>query len=190
MGQIKCVLFERAPEIARFYRRYSSSTPCPAMPGEYSYHDATVPMDVVPLEGDTIHEQDMPPKDDPLWPKMCDRCKQYAFVDDDRWQVFVDWRFRNTETGEIVNFRNLQVGAMYDCHWYGKDMRGPDGKALVVILPDRTPWCIDGCAHPPGQPPVMPAWTRTGTPPNVSASPSILTPGYHGWLKDGVLTDC
>lgn len=189
MGQIKCVLFERVPEIARYYRRYAKDHECEYKPGVMSYCNACTFMDVIPLEGDTIHEQPMPPKDDPMWPKGCERCG-YPFVDEDRWQVFTDWRFRNTETGEIVNFRELPVGAMYDCHWYGKDMRGPDGKALVVILPDRTPWCIDGYAHPKGQEPIPHAWTRTGTPPNVSASPSILTPGYHGWLKDGVLTDC
>lgn len=32
-------------------------------------------------------------------------------------------------------------------------------------------------------------WTRTGTPPTITASPSILTPRYHGFLQGGVLTD-
>jgi hypothetical protein len=41
-----------------------------------------------------------------------------------------------------------------------------------------------------GKPRRFPAWTRTGEPPNVTANPSINWVGfYHGWLKNGVLTD-
>jgi hypothetical protein len=188
MGQITCVWFERVPEIARFYRRYGRTNECEWKPGVLSYCNACVPMDVVPLAGEDIDIQPMPPKDDPRWPTKCERCG-YEFVDSDPWQVFSDWRFKNTETNSILNFRDLPVGAMYHTHWYGDEMRGPDGLALTVILPDRTPWCIDGYAHNNGVR-TPNGWTRTGTPPKVSANPSIMTPGYHGWLKDGVLTDC
>lgn len=37
--------------------------------------------------------------------------------------------------------------------------------------------------------PVKP-WTRTGAIPKVTCSPSILTPRYHGFLRDGFLEEC
>jgi hypothetical protein len=59
-----------------------------------------------------------------------------AFVDTDHWQVFTDWLFKNSETGELQELRKLPPGAMYNLHWMDKDMRGPDGLALTVMLPD------------------------------------------------------
>lgn len=167
----------------------SSDHDCPGMPGEHSYCNGFVLRDIIDYHSDIIDVQDAPPHDDPRWPTKCDKC-DYVFKDTDYWQIFSDWIYANTETGEEVAFRDLPVGAMYDADWYPDDYRGSDGLALTVILPDKTPWTIDGYASPEGQPRVPHAWTRTGTPPKVSASPSILTKGYHGWLRDGVLTDC
>jgi hypothetical protein len=188
MSSIRCVWFERVQKMARSYRRFSFDHQCEYKPGVMSYCNAQVPMDIIPMEGDTIGGQTLPPKDDPNWPTKCERCSR-PFDEKDHWQVFCDWIFMNTETGEEVKFRDLPVGAMYNTHWYGADMRGADGLSLTIILPDRTPWCIDGYASNNGQREPR-AWSRTGTPPKVTASPSIMTPGYHGWLRDGVLTDC
>jgi hypothetical protein len=149
--------------------------------------NALVYLDDAPLEGDTIDVQEHPPRT-ANWPKLCDQCG-HPFVDTDHWQVFTDWLFKNSETGELHELRKLPPGAMYHTHWYDDDMRGPDGLALTVMLPDRTPWCIDGYAHNNGVR-TPHGWTRTGTPPNVSVSPSILTPNYHGWLRNGVLESC
>jgi hypothetical protein len=187
--QVVCVWFERIPKILRRLRRFSRDRDCPIQgPGHCSCCDAWVPLDTIPWEKDIIEVQQHP-LDDPKWPTKCERCG-YVFPETDHWQVFCEWMYRNTATGEEVNFRALPIGAMYDSHWIGKDMRGPDGLALTVILPDKTPWIIDGCAYPEGQAPVMHAWSRTGTPPKITASPSIQTPRYHGWLRDGVLTSC
>lgn len=71
----------------------------------------------------------------------------------------------------------------YRRDWYGK--RPP----LFVVTP-AGPWCVDaqstdGHGNYTGH-----GWTVTGTPPNLTASPSINMVGiYHGWLKNGVLTD-
>jgi hypothetical protein len=55
------------------------------------------------------------------------------------------------------------------------------------VLVVRTPagdWWVDGMIEGPG-------WQRTGTPPYVSAKPSIIlirgALEYHGWLQDGLL---
>jgi hypothetical protein len=71
--------------------------------------------------------------------------------------------------------------------------RPPDGHVLVVRVPSRLcigrDWNVDGPANN------CPGWTRTGTPPNVTARPSIgkyLADGsfdYHGWLRNGELVD-
>jgi hypothetical protein len=70
------------------------------------------------------------------------------------------------------------VSAEYERDWAGK--RPP----MIVKLPGGEEWCIDmPCRGGPG-------WTITGEPPRVTISPSINVPGrYHGWIRDGVLTD-
>jgi hypothetical protein len=60
---------------------------------------------------------------------------------------------------------------------------------LAVILPTQDMFCCD-C---PASDPPHAHWSRTGAPPKVSLSPSIVVGRdpvtWHGWLKDGVLTD-
>lgn len=79
------------------------------------------------------------------------------------------WR----QDGQVVRFDGLRPGAMYL----------DDDQGLVVLLPCRSFW------HPDRQ---DRTWTRTGVPPNVTVTPSVNAVGrYHGWLRDGVLTeDC
>ncbi len=61
---------------------------------------------------------------------------------------------------------------------------------LLVLTPGGT-WCVDCPATGGGH------WTRTGEPPNVTATPSIhLSPGvgppheWHGFLTAGALVTC
>jgi hypothetical protein len=60
------------------------------------------------------------------------------------------------------------------------DKRDP----LVICLPDGWHWCIDQKASNG-----LEGWQVSGEVPNLTASPSILSPGYHGFLQNGVLTD-
>lgn len=142
-------------------------------------------MDTIDWSAEII-EHFEPDKNDPRWPTACDRCHE-QFRPDDYWQIFCDWIFKISDTGQEMPFRDLPPGAMFNCHW--SPQTGPDGIACTVRLPDGTNWNIDGSAHGGGKS-TPNAWTRTGTPPNISASPSILTSGYHGWLQNGVLTEC
>lgn len=121
------------------------------------------------------------------WPKRCEGC-EYVFVAADHRQVAQARLYRRPGTAEEWTERTLPPGAMFDCAWLPDAWRGPDGIALTVVTPGKSGdarahfWHVDG---PAGQHPA-PAWSRTGDPraepPTVVASPSILTPDYHGFL--------
>lgn len=134
--------------------------------------------------------KDLVPHDDPRWPKECATCGR-PFPDTDEWQVNVLEDWARTDTGEVVSrngVRGLPPGAMWDAWWWPHRYRHPDGISLCVQLPDGLGWLVDG---PPRDAPPEAHWERTGdpraVPPTVSATPSILTPGYHGFLTGGKL---
>jgi hypothetical protein len=55
---------------------------------------------------------------------------------------------------------------------------------LYVLLPDGVEFCLDGRAACDGD-----GWRVEGLPPDISVSPSIhIRGGYHGFLRNGVLT--
>lgn len=84
----------------------------------------------------------------------------------------------------------VPAGAMqWVLHRPGATVQSPmdhhDGTELhlLVVTPGGT-WCT-GCPATGGG-----AWTLEGEAPNVTATPSIDIPGrWHGWLRDGVLTE-
>ena len=88
------------------------------------------------------------------------------------------------------------VGAMWNADWlhgcrFGWD-RALDRNADGLVLQVRTPggdWLIDGPALRDGVP-YGDGWTRTGTAPDITATPSIVLGRYHGWLKAGWLEEC
>lgn len=100
------------------------------------------------------------------------------------------YTYRRTDTGETFALGQAPAGAMYYADWMSSV--GPDGHCLIVITP-YGPWNVDGGF-------LIPAagnWTRTGTPPRVTARPSIgqgQKPDgswtYHAFLTDGQLVDC
>jgi hypothetical protein len=114
-------------------------------------------------------------------------------------EVFAESIYRDEATGREWPMRELPPGAMFDAWWYrdadGKPRRGTgmgtgtghDGLCLIVCLPPEgglDHWHVDATAKN------GPGWERTGTVPNVTANPSIQTPRYHGWLRNGVLVEC
>lgn len=65
------------------------------------------------------------------------------------------------------------------------DFRAP----ITVVCPNGEQWCVDQQSSNGN------GWAKTGRwdavnkkMDNLSAMPSILMPGYHGWLKDGKFT--
>jgi hypothetical protein len=132
-------------------------------------------------------------KDDPRWPVQCE-CG-HVFLPSDNRYVDRCTLYRRIDTGEVFTLSNAPLGAMWLADWYPEKHRGPDGLSLIVNTPGGH-WMVDQKA-PDGS-----GWTRTGTPPNVTANPSILFHphryegdpephgGYHGWLRDGRLVEC
>lgn len=193
---IKCFMIEPTNRSRRWLRRYSTAeADCPAAPGR-KYHNAMAQIEdgachLIDDErphfaaDDEATAKDTWPRDDARWPTHC-ACG-YEFQPGDHWQVFWHAIYRRPDTGDEMTLYDCPPGAMWEAFWmpYSK---GPDGKCLAVALPPdggNHSWCIDGPSYQDGK--EGPGWTRTGTPPNLTVSPSILTPRYHGWLRNGEL---
>lgn len=92
----------------------------------------------------------------------------------------------------------------------GLEMYGPNTwrRPLIVLLPGRNSFLLDGCCfsgdcsrcNQPREACRCPGeytskgyyggWAVKGTPPNITVHPSINMNGrYHGFIKDGVITD-
>lgn len=77
----------------------------------------------------------------------------------------------------------------YRRDWAGK--RDP----ILIVLPGPMWFCLDVRAHDKQHGGLLPnGWTVTGEPPRITVQPSIDTSsdvrpnGWHGWIKDGVIT--
>lgn len=186
---IQCFFLEETGRAQIYLRRYHGSMPGPLCPSSgIGYHNAKFYLEDRPVKySDWPHEipncyqgiQEQP-LDDPRWPTHC-ACG-YAFTGEDLKQVFQESILRRTDTGEETTWRAAPPGAMRDACWYRTDWAGADGRSLVVKCPDNTDWLIDGPSYHDGKRTHEHPWTRTGTPPIISVTPSIATPGYHGFL--------
>lgn len=184
-----CFLLEPIGQASLSLRRFtwSKNGKCPAQPYDYG-HDASVLIGRAPLvltpEG-YIASLPNPAPSDPRWPKQC-TCG-YVFQDTDERQHNQRPLYRAPDGQEYtIHPGDAPVGAMWDAPWLIHDAEpwiGPDGRCLMVRLPDGTDWTIDGPSRSGGR------WTRTGDPPLITVRPSILSTKYHGWLTDGVLSD-
>ena len=213
MAEVTCFMIEPTEEGIESFRRFSwgvsvgreghgakPQRACPAQPvagGYQSGHDAnTGPLGVVPCAASVyVGEAGVVDRADPRWPTTC-RCG-YVFQDDDQWQHTIDRLYVRKETYERWTLREAPPGAMWRCLWFEQRQEdtvrprwvGPDGFSLAVKLPGGHDWNIDGPSNN------GPGWTRTGTPPRITATPSIGVNkagggyAYHGWLRDGVLRD-
>jgi len=197
-SRIECFWLEPVELARSSLRRYQrvldyTAVTCPGNP--MRHHDTSVYIGDVPYpydpQGILGYGKDDVPHDDPRWPKTCHVCG-YAFKDDDNWQHNVSQYFRDARNGKLYTTRNMPPGAMYDAKWW--DHPGPDGISLAVVLPPEktdpeygqsSVWHPDTPPHNGSAP-----WTRTGTIPKVTCTPSILTPDYHGFLIDGWLVEC
>lgn len=182
-----CFMIEPTDRARQTLRRYTSiraGAVCPADPQGWG-HDASIPIEqaTYPRNGLNGRGADDWPHDDPRWPTQC-ACG-YVFQDEDTWQHTITRLYRPVGGGALFALRDqeIPIGAMWDAPWLlSVTHRGPDDRCLVVKTPGGD-WVIDGPSRDGG------GWTRTGVPPLVTARPSILTPTYHGWLTDGVLSD-
>lgn len=74
-------------------------------------------------------------------------------------------------------FKGTMLSKHYWLDW--SDKRSP----ICVMCPNGSMWIIDQVSTN-GE-----GWKITGEGLNITASPSIVVPGYHGWLRDGEFTD-
>lgn len=102
---------------------------------------------------------------------------------------FVPWYFDPTDRVDMAQRRtrildNLAargehrdyLSKFYWQDW--SDKRPP----ICVLCPGGGEWCIDAKSNNGD------GWRVTGEPPKITATPSILLPNYHGFLKDGLFT--
>jgi len=101
----------------------------------------------------------------------------------------------------------LKVGDWWHCPWYVEKFQHPQAgdhpilspeyirdwlgqrDPIVIVCPGGHHWLIDGYTHYNGNR-GKGGWTITGSDGLWTASPSIHFEGtYHGWLRDGVLSD-
>lgn len=196
MAEIQCFFLEPVAKAIESWRRYRSrrldNGDQPKCPSSRGYHTARVVGGQINLP---LGEREFgrPATESEIttapWPTACD-CG-YVFAGDDHYQYNIDRIYKRADTGELMTLRAAPPGAMWYADWM--HFKGPDGHALVVKTPAGD-WCIDGPSYNNGN--RGPGWTRTGTPPMITASPSIgmgkdgRAWAYHAWLRNGVLIDC
>lgn len=191
-SSVECFMLEPIARGVRFLRRYVYSSKEACSKSGFGYHNADVSIGevemAVPAEGtyEACISSDTIPHEDPRWPRSC-ACG-YVFQDGDEWQINDDRLYAKTDGSGLTTWRTAPPGAMRSAWWMGECFHGPDGKAWAVKLPDGSDWVIDGPASNGRKD--GPAWTRTGVAPKFTANPSIKSPGYHGFLRDGRLEEC
>lgn len=181
--RIKCFLLTPTATAEHELRRYSMG----ACPSGFGYHNAETFIGVIPFPIDDTNGtgNDDHPHDDPRWPAKC-ACG-YEFKPEDSWQNNVHRLHARDDGGPATTWEKAPAGAM----WFADYLpaKGPDGRALVVMLPHGMQWHVDGGSQQ-GR-----GWQRSGEPPNVTATPSILASQgtareYHGFLTAGYLVKC
>lgn len=184
---IPCFMIEPTSSQRRWLRRFRSGAKASLCSGPLTYHDGKAKLDEIdaPLfpEGGALHEPRHEwLRDDPRWPTHCEACGE-RFTDADPWQVYTERIWARTDNGARYTIRETPAGAMWNAWWLTgvADYRGDDGLSLCVKMPDGTVWQAD-C---PGL--QNSRWKRTGTPPQISVTPSIATAAWHGSLVNGVL---
>lgn len=116
-------------------------------------------------------------------------CKLIEWEDDkySRWgenrmpvgALWYDPLLLDKQNGPEGTYKKLAPNYYRD--WNGK--RPP----LWICLPGGNWWCVDTLPVPSLQ---GDGWKVTGAVPCITVSPSInFEGGYHGWIRDGVVTD-
>lgn len=213
LARVRCFVIEETGNDRVWLRRYATpkdSGPCGQADG-FSYHNARVLVGDMPGVRGAAHDDGVhyyshqpvptPPPEDPRWPDRCERC-DYRFQADDARQVFHDRLMARLDTGAVDTIDGHEPGAMWDGWWFRPSYVGPDGKTLVVKLPDGREWIVDSVASNCTKPKDREhrCWVRSGAWPDVTVGKggntcdagagSILTPKWHGFLRGGWLERC
>lgn len=179
--EVRCFLIEPADTAVEELRRFSTGV-C-SLP--HGYHDATTVLGLVPWTDPDSHGSGEDDFDhaDARWPTACG-CG-YVFTDADLYEHLLTRQFERVDSHERWTLGQAPPGAMWHADWFPRSWRGADNRCLTVKLPNGNEWTIDQPMRDGSR------WVRTGEPPLISVTPSILsgegTRQYHGFLIDGVL---
>lgn len=141
--------------------------------------------------------------DDIDWPPL--PCGHNSAEDQDHRSSTTRHLWRRVDNGdERWSIMDFGPGAMWDADWMGDWMCGPDGRHMMVRLPNGRDWAIDSQASNctrPGED--HDCWCRHGEPPNLTVD-KVPEPGrstcqagagsiqggdWHGFLRNGQLVE-
>jgi hypothetical protein len=200
---VSCFLLQPSTRARAYARRYSrGDAPCPS---GRTYHEALrfVGECGAGEASAAIVGVAAAVRSGLTFPTKCQRCT-YVFDDLDERQRFVA-QLWSGPLGLELELRQAPAGAMWFAPWLAPALVGPDGRTLVVRLPGGLSWFVDGraknCTRPDDA--HHRCWVRVGEPPDVTVSKgtdpaatcsagggSIEVPGWHGFLRRGVLEPC
>lgn len=179
----------------------------------FAYHNADVFIEerlAKFTNGRYLDTQDHP-FDDPRWPTLC--VCGFQFTEQHEKQVMQDLIYNRVDTGDNYTLRDAPIGAMWDAWWMSVHCRGLDGLHLICRIPGgsgRHDWHVDSrasnCTLPNDN--EHKCWVRHGDPRDPqgvttgqklhvdkngktcsAGAGSIATPGWHGFLHNGHLTE-
>ena len=205
---VPCFWCEPTGAFVRFLRVFSSGQHCEAG----GYCDARVIVGTVPA-AEAVTRTAAPGEDAGTgarpWPTTCTRCGRPFHVKRSTRQLFHEHEMRVVRVmpgaarrvGAIcwIGEREAIAGAMWDAAWMGSSFEGPDGRHLIVMLPNGREWAVDGRANNCTKPDdaIHRCWIRHGEPPDITVDKrgntcsagagSIQAGDYHGFLRAGHL---
>jgi hypothetical protein len=135
---------------------------------------------------------------DPRWPATCAACGR-PFGSAEGRAVFFRRIYDRGDGGPPCTLSEAPPGAVWDASWMPDSMKGPDGRSVVVRLPNGRDWYVDSrannCTRPADT--THRCWVRHGTPPDLTVDKSgdtcsagggsIQSGDYHGFLRQGFL---
>lgn len=206
--EIKVFYIESTNRYRRTLRHYASGLNGEVLcPGRYkTFHNASVFVGEIEQDTAPTCRREELAQFDHRWPTKCDYC-DYVFREEDEWQV----NYTNVYVaadGREMTLHDAPPGAcwdawwMYDDHHNAKDRdwcTGPDGRCLVVVLPNGNQWMLDygasNCTRPDDR--VHKCWIRHGRPEDGTlhvdkngntcgaGDGSIISGDYLGYLRNG-----
>jgi len=188
--KIKCYMLMETESARLYVRRYSKSPGCSVSASGVHNKIELISEDAKSVISDIFESEKR---------KLVSCECGYKFKDDDPAVYSIIDVYSRSDTGELVELRNADVGAMWFSDTY--PWKGPDRKSLVVRTPGGD-WPIDmqasNCDKKDDK--THKCWVRHGKPPEVTVDKngntcgagagSILIKGYHGFLRNGYLERC
>lgn len=150
---------------------------------------------------------------DSRWPTKCESCGA-PFAPTDPYQLFTQPIYCSIDGSQEMTLRDAPAGAVWNAWWIADRRRqeqrgcgwmvGPDGRSLVVRMPDGSDWMIDSRARncTLRDDDIHFCWVRHGKPEDgtlhvdksghtcAAGAGSIDTGKWHGFLHGGELRSC